>query len=109
MEINLSKVCKANLVNANITINGNKLYVNGKLEQDFNDYPEKEFTLIIEGNVRDVDVSGSLQCGNVEGDVDCSGSMRCGSIGGDVDCSGSINCGNIYGDVDCAGSIRITN
>lgn len=108
MRINLSDFCGINLNNKNISIRNNKVYVNGKRVDDLSDCPEKEITLVVEGDVGNVDISGNLECQNVNGDVDCSGSVRCGDVTGDIDCSGSVYCGNVGGDIDCAGSIRMS-
>lgn len=108
MRVNLADLIGVNLTNKNISIRNNKVYVNGKRVDDLSDCPDKEITLVVEGNVGNVDISGNLECKNVNGDIDCSGSVHCGDVTGDIDCSGSVYCGNVSGDIDCAGSISMT-
>lgn len=109
MKINLIDLINTNInKSTRVVINNGKVRINGKEIKDLNDYTEKEITLIVNGDVGSVDVSGNLECQNINGSVDCSGSIHCGDIGGNVDCSGSIHCGNIGGNIDCAGSVRMT-
>ena len=57
----------------------------------------------------DIDAGGSIQCGNVNGDVDAGGSVQCKDVGGNVDAGGSVNCDFAAGNVDAGGSVRISN
>ena len=107
MKINFTDFSNTNIKGSSIVINNNRVFINGKEIKNLNDYTDKEITLVIQGDVENVDVSGNLECQNINGDVDCSGSIHYGDIKGDVDCSGTINCGYIGGDIDCSGNIRI--
>lgn len=96
-------------VGNNVTVAGNKVYIDGKLSDDED---SKEITIIVDGNIDklDVDVADFIRVnGNVNsvktisGDVevygDCSGNVKtmsgdveCKSIAGDVETmSGDIN------------------
>ena len=86
MKITLTDFGNIDINNANIAINNGKVIINGKEIKNLNTYKEKEITLVINGNVGNVDVSGNLECQNINGDVDCSGSIHCGDIKGNVDC-----------------------
>lgn len=67
----------------------------------------KENNVIINGDVTDLECSGSVTVkGNVKGDIDCSGMCKIeGDVGGDVNAAGSVSCGKIKGGVIASGSI----
>lgn len=107
MKINLSQKHLGVGNYQSICVKNNKVYINGKLVENLQDYEDKEITLIVDGDVKNIDCSGNVQCGNVSGDIDCSGSIHCGDVQGDIDCSGSCTCGSVGGDIDCSGSVKI--
>ncbi len=65
----------------------------------------KTIEVTYNGEAVDVDVYGSLSCGDVEGNVSAGGSVKCSNVGGDVKAGGSITCGNIDGNVNAGGSV----
>jgi hypothetical protein len=91
-----------------ISVINNKVYFNGKLQEDFNNWKEKNIEIIVEGNCKEVkaDAGNITIDGNVEGNVNADvGNI---SIVGDVrgivtaDC-GNISANHIFGNVstDC--------
>ena len=59
-----------------------------------------------DGDVRDVDCSGSLACGQVNGSASAGSSITCGDIGGSVSCGGGIQCKSIGGNGAAGGGVR---
>jgi hypothetical protein len=107
MKINFSDISKISTNNKNITIKNNKVYINDELVEDFSKYEDKEITLVVQGDVKNVEISGNITCNGINGDIDCSGNIDCNDIMGDIDCSGNIVCNEINGDIDCTGNIKI--
>jgi len=90
---------------SNISVIGDKVYVNGKLvEEGLSGNVEISF----KGDLANLNVDGSATVdGNVLGYVDAGGSVRCENVNGSVDAGGSVYCGNVGGDVDAGGSISM--
>lgn len=95
----------------NISIKGNKVYVDGELIEDCNKHSEKEINITINGNCNNIQCNGTLHVeGNVTGDIDCGNSV---TINGNVD--GKINAGNSInikgshtgGEIDAGNFVRI--
>ena len=88
----------------NISIINDKVYCNGKLITDTNDFAEKNIKIIIQGNVEG-DVK--TDCGDIEVTGNCrsvistSGDINIkGSVGLSVkSTSGDITCGEVHGDI----------
>ena len=91
-----------------ISVINNKVYFDGKLAEDFNDWKEKKIEIIVEGNckVLNADTGNITINGNVEGDVtaDAGNIIVKNNIQGNVtsDC-GNISAHHIFGNVstDC--------
>ena len=78
-----------------VSVINNKVYFNGKLAEDFNDWKEKNIEIKIEGNCTEVKAdAGNITIeGNVEGDVSSdAGHIK---IRGDVRGNAQTDCGNI--------------
>ena len=78
-----------------VSVVNNKVYFNGKLAEDFNDWKEKNIEIKIEGNCNKVtaDAGNITVNGNVEGDVSAdAGNIN---IKGDVKGNVEADCGNI--------------
>jgi hypothetical protein len=85
----------------NVTINGNRVFSNGKEITNLKNIDQKNISIVIESSIEKLDVDAcdmitvKGNCGSVKtmsGDVDCSGDIQ-GSVktmSGDVSCSGSI-------------------
>ena len=89
----------------NITINGNKVLIDGKeviRGPQINDAVEVRIT----GGAMNVFSDKSISCGQVNGDVQAGGSVNCDSVGGSVHAGGSVNCDEVGGDVTAGGSIN---
>lgn len=99
-----------NLPNGNVSVIGNKVYLNGKLVEDCNEIKEKEITIIIQGDNNTV----SLDAGNItvkgnandvstkSGDIEIGGDANnITSISGDIEVFGNArgNCRSNSGDV----------
>ena len=56
-----------------VSVINNKVYFNGKLAEDFNDWKEKNIEIKVEGNCKEVkaDAGNITVEGNVEGDIKC--------------------------------------
>lgn len=84
---------------SNISIKGNKVYVDGELIEDCNEHSEKEINITINGDCESIECHGTLHVeGNVRGKVEAANSI---AVGGDI--IGNIECGNsatITGNVD---------
>ena len=80
-----------------VSVINNKVYFNGKLAEDFNDWKEKNIEIKIEGNCTEVKAdAGNITIeGNVEGDASSdAGNIK---IRGDVKGNAQTDCGNIRG------------
>lgn len=66
-----------------VSIVNNKVYVDGKEQEDLDNIVEKDITII--GNVHDIDCHNLKVKGNITGDVDCHNLNITGDIKGDVD------------------------
>lgn len=103
-----------NLPNGNVSVIGNKVYLNGKLVEDCNEIKEKEITIIIQGDNNTV----SLDAGNItvkgnandvsvqSGDIEIGGDANdVTTMSGDIEVFGNArgNCHSISGDVRVKG------
>lgn len=93
-----------NITGSVITFERGKMYVDGKLLEDFEQSDEKVFNITINGSVEKVtiDVCSSLTVKGNAGKVKTgSGSITVGGdVMGDVSTgSGRVECGNVAGDV----------
>lgn len=89
----------------NITINGDKVMIDGVLHADIEPRTIMEIR-IIEGTIENVRSDMSITCGDVTGNVDAGMTVNCGNVGGDVDAGMSVNCGSVGGDVDAGMSVN---
>lgn len=88
---------------SNVSVSGNKVYVNGKLLEDCNKIKDKDIYITVNGDMKsltvdngDVHVAGNVDtvtCDtgdiNIKGDVSGNvstdtGDIRCGNVGGNV-------------------------
>ncbi len=79
----------------NVSVINNKVYFDGKLAEDFNDWKEKNIEIKIEGNCAEVKTdTGNI---TVEGNVEGNASSDTGNIKihGDVKGNAQTDCGNI--------------
>lgn len=78
-----------------VSVVNNKVYFNGKLAEDFNDWKEKNIEIKIEGNCAEIkaDAGNITIKGNVEGNVNTDAGNI--SIEGDVKGNVIADCGNI--------------
>lgn len=78
-----------------VSVVNNKVYFNGKLAEDFNDWIEKNIEIKIEGNCKEIkcDVGNITIKGNVEGNITTdTGNI---DIEGDIKGNATTDCGNI--------------
>lgn len=105
-------------VNQSISMNGNKITINGKTielpDGNVSIINNKIFVNGKEFNTDDTDLKNSCGVINViiEGNteqIQCSGNVEVnGNVSKSIDCGGSINIiGNITGDIDAGGSVSI--
>ena len=66
---------------------------------------QKDFSVELREDVREILSAVSVNCGDVEGNVHANGNVNCGDVGGAVDAGGNINCGDVDGDVDAGASV----
>ena len=78
-----------------VSVIGNKVYFNGKLQEDLTNWKEKNIEIIICGNCKEVKAdAGNINIkGNVEGNVNTDAGNI--SIEGDVKGNVKSDCGNI--------------
>ncbi|HBH1544632.1 TPA: polymer-forming cytoskeletal protein [Clostridioides difficile] len=96
--------------NSNVSIINGILYVNEKEYMDGEIENKEIIDITIEGNVKDINCSGSVEVrGNVSGSIDCGGSATIeGSVKGDIDCGGNCHVqGDCKGDIDAGGNVNI--
>lgn len=89
---------------SNISIIGNKLFVDGK--QVSGDVT-RDCDVHIYGDVENIKCEGSVSCNNVKGNIQAGGSINCDNVGGDIRCGGSCNCDEVKGNVTAGGSIKM--
>ena len=78
-----------------VSIINDKVYFNGKLQEDFKDYKEKKIEIIIEGNCKEIkcDTGNITVKGNVEGNITAdTGNI---DVKGDIRGNVTTDCGNI--------------
>ena len=106
--------------NGNVSINGNRVMVNGNLVKDFNEVKQKTIYVIVNGDVGNLEVSccekvevkGTVKSvktqsgdvyvtGDVEGNLtSTSGDVECGNVGCNVTTtSGDVRCKNVSGNI----------
>ena len=95
---------------ANISIINNKVYINGKLSEEYsNDIKEdKEIIIKVEGNTGNINASNRVTIkGNVNGDIDAGNSVEVsGDVNGDIDAGNSVNVkGTVKGNIDAGNSV----
>lgn len=78
-----------------VSVKGNKVYFDGKLAEDFNNWKEKNIEIKVEGNCNEVkaDAANITINGNVEKDVSSDAGNI--TITGDVKGNVKTDCGNI--------------
>ena len=89
----------------NLSINGNKVYSDGKLITDCNDFKEKVIHITVNGNIEgnlSSDNADITVNGNVNSVIGKNGNITIsGDVTGNVENkNGNIKCGNIAGSVD---------
>ena len=91
------------LVGCNITIEGKRVVIDGKL---ITDKAEGVIELkVIDGTVENITSSASVTAGDVTGDVNADMSVTCGNVGGNVDAQMSVNCQDVSGNAKAGMSI----
>jgi len=87
-----------------MTVIGNKVYIDGKLAEE---YDEKNIIqLTVTGNIQHLDCDCSVVVNGDVHDVEAGTSVKCNNVYGDVDAGTSIHCGNIEGYADAGTSIH---
>ena len=78
-----------------VSVINNKVYFNGKLAEDFNDWKEKNIEIKVEGNCKEVkaDAGNITVEGNVEGDASSDAGNI--TVRGDIKGNAKTDCGNI--------------
>ena len=107
----------------NLSISGNKVYIDGKLVTDEDTESSEKIQITIEegaqietfeidgdaeinGNVSGNVNAGTINCNDIKGNASAGGSIRCDDIGGNASSGGSIRCDDIGGNANAGGSIR---
>jgi len=78
-----------------VSVINNKVYFDGKLQEDFKDCKEKKIEIIIEGNCKEIkcDTGNITVKGNVEGNITAdTGNI---DVKGDINGNVTTDCGNI--------------
>lgn len=93
--------------NGNISIIGNKIYVDGKEFTEEMEKDSKIVDVIVYGNVSKIDCQGSVEVkGNAE-NINCGGSCSVNKdVAGDVSAGGSVRCNNVKGTVRAGGTVK---
>jgi len=60
---------------------------------------EKDFSVELCKDVREILSAVSVNCGDVDGDVDAGANVACSDVGGNVDAGTSVVCGDVGGNV----------
>ena len=101
--------------NGVVTVENDRILVNGKPLEDWHESDEKTINITIEGNVEALDVTNCSTI-NINGDAKKvktgHGDVKIGgNVGGDIKTShGDIECGNVEGDASTGfGDIRCRN
>ena len=78
-----------------VSVINNKVYFNGKLAEDFNNWKEKNIEIKVEGNCKEVkaDAGNITVEGNVEGDASSDAGNI--TVRGDIKGNAKTDCGNI--------------
>lgn len=96
-------------VGNNISINGNRVIIDGNVQIEDNKKPEItilcnvekiicEESIVIKGNITgDVEAGTSISCGNINGNATAGSSINCDDIKGNAMAGSSINCDDIGG------------
>lgn len=88
----------------NVSINNGIVTVNGK-QMNLNE-TSKEVNVLISGNVKMLDVDGSVTVNGNVSNVDCGGSCEItGNVYGDIDAGGSVKCDHAIGNIRAGGSV----
>ena len=90
---------KINVPNgANVTVNDNGVFINGK-KYESKELDNKEVVkLVINGDVCDVDCSCDVECNDVYGNVKAGRDVSCKNVGKTVTASRDIDVVNVSGD-----------
>ena len=99
-----------NANNSNISIQGNKVYIDGKLAQDCREDLDKEINITINGDCGSIECHGTLHVeGNVRGKVESENSITVGGdIIGDIERGNSATItGNVDGKIEAGNSVTV--
>lgn len=107
-----------NLPNGNVSVIGNKVYCNGKLVEDCNEFEAKEITIVVQGDNNTVTSEGAniTVNGNANNVSTKSGDIWIGgdandvsAVSGDIEVIGSVhgNCKTVSGDIKEHGSNNV--
>lgn len=94
-------------VGNNISMVGNKVYIDGKLQGNGDFSEEKEIKIEVLCDIDRIESEESVNVyGNVHGNVFAKGSVNCDNVTGNVEAKGSVNCDNVGGNVKANGSVN---
>jgi len=90
----------------NISINGNNVVINGQtVNGEFID--GKFIDIYVEGNVDNIETTGSVAVNGNVNHVDAGGSVRVSGDAVDVDAGGSVHVeGQVHGDINAGGNVH---
>lgn len=90
----------------NISINGNNVVINGQtINGEFME--DKTIDIYVEGNVDNIETTGSVAVNGNVNRVDAGGSVRVGGDAGSVNAGGSVHVeGQVRGDINAGGSVH---
>jgi hypothetical protein len=92
----------------NISISGNKVYIDGKLVNEGDSSDKSGIKIIVQsGTFNKIQSDESLNIsGKVIGNIKALGSVNCDDVQGHITSRGSVNCDDVYGDISAKGSVN---
>ena len=101
------KVIAGDMVGRNITMLGNRVFV------DHNEIHINSDSIIdgiveiriVEGTIDNLETDANVVCGSVGGSVEAGGNVSCSNVEGSIDAAGNVVCGKVEGYVEAGGNV----
>ena len=86
---------------------GDKVFINGKEVDDISKIESRIIKIEINGNIENLETSGSVTVKGNVGNIDCGGSCNVdGDVNGNINAGGSVRCKNVSGNINAGGSVH---
>lgn len=87
-------------IGSNISVKNNKIFIDGKLVEDYEAADKIIVEVKIEGDPISVESDAAVTVeGSVQGSVRAGNYVSCHQVGGNVDAGNYVACGNVAGNV----------